>query len=186
MRKFLVLTLLAASAVLADPIADTLNGQVNSIEREVLALAQAMPAEKYDFAPTNGTFGGVRTYALQARHIATVTHMISASVLGEKAPVDLGATDNGPDSLKTKDQIVDYLKGAVAFAHKAMLSMNIKNQLDMIPAPFGGMQSRLQVAAFLGLHTYDHYGQMVVYARMNGVIPGANIPRPGGKDKGKR
>jgi hypothetical protein len=173
-------------AVFADPVADAFNGQVSSIEREVLALAQALPANKYDFAPTNGTFTGVRTYALQVRHIATIMYQIAASVAGEKAPVDLGSSDNGPDSLKTKDQIIEYLKGAIAFAHKAMLSMNAKNQLDQVPSPFGGgTQSRLQVAAFLGLHTYDHYGQMVVYARMNGISPGANIPRPQGKGKSK-
>jgi len=189
-RKFLTAAALTASfssgVLLADPVADAFNGQVSAIEREVLALAQAMPADKYDFAPSNGTFTGVRTYALQVRHIATVMCQIAASVSGEKAPVDLGSSDNGPDSLKTKDQIIDYFKGAIAFAHKAMLSMNAKNQFDQVPSPFGrGTQSRLEAAAFLGLHTYDHYGQMVVYARMNGVIPGANIPRPASKGASK-
>jgi len=191
MRKILTMILLASPAVLADPVADVFNGQVSTIEREVLALAEAMPAAKYDFAPSaftpnQGTFTGVRTYALQVRHIATVMYQISASVGGEKVPVDLGPGDNGPDSLKTKDQIIEYFKGAIAFAHKAMLSMSAKNELDQIPSPFGrGTQARLEAAAFLGLHTYDHYGQMVVYARMNGVIPGANIPRPQGKGKNK-
>ena len=185
-RTFLALALLAAPAALADPVADVFNGQVSAIEREVLALAQAMPADKYDFAPNNGTFTGVRTYALQVRHIATIMYQISASVGGEKVPVDLGPGDNGPDSLKTKEQIVEYFKGAIAFAHKAMLSMSAKNELDQVPSPFGrGTQSRLEAAAFLGLHTYDHYGQMVVYARTNGVIPGANIPRPPGQGKNK-
>jgi hypothetical protein len=170
----------------ADPVGDVFNAQVSMIEREVLALAEAMPADKYDFAPSNGSFNGVRTYALQVRHIATEMYHIAASVSGEKAPVDLGSSDNGPDSLKTKEQILAYLKGAIAFAHKAMLSLNEKNQLDQVPSAFGrGTQSRLEAAAFLGLHTYDHYGQMVVYARMNGVIPGANIPRPGAQGKGK-
>jgi hypothetical protein len=137
--------------LLADPLTDAFNGQVTTIEREVLALAEAMPANKYDFAPSNGTFTGVRTYALQVRHIATIMYQIAASVGGEKAPVDLGTSDNGPDSLQTKDQIIEYFKGAIAFAHKAMLSMNAKNQLDQVPSPFGrGTQSRLDAAAFLG------------------------------------
>ena len=85
-------------------------------------------------------------------------------------------TDNGPDSLKTKDQIIAYFKGSLAYAHKAMGSITEQNMLEQVPSPFGrGTMSRLGAAAFLGLHSYDHYGQMVVYARSNGVVPG-NAP----------
>jgi hypothetical protein len=166
------------------------DGQVSSIEREILPLVEAMPADKFnfapgDFSPGKGTFTGVRTFALQARHDATLIWQISASVLGEaKPPVDTGAGDNGPDALKTKDQIVDYFKGAIAYAHKAMNSLTQQNMLDQVPSPFGpGKTTRLASAAFLGLHSYDHYGQMVVYARMNGVVPPASAPR--GAPKGR-
>jgi hypothetical protein len=183
--RFFFLALLAGSALTspaafgADTIGQIYDGQVSSIEREVLALVQAMPADKFNFAPTNGTFTGVRTFALQARHDATVIWQVSASVLGEaKPPVDMGAGDNGPDTLKTKDQIVEYFKGAIAYAHKAMSSMTQQNMLDQVPSPFGpGKTTRIASAAFLGLHSYDHYGQMVVYARMNGVVPPASAPR---------
>ncbi len=185
---------MASSAAFgADAIGQIYDGQVGSIEREVLALVQAMPADKFDFAPTNGTFTGVRTFALQARHDATMIWRISAAVLGEQnPPVDTGPGDNGPASLTTKDAIVDYFKGAVAYAHKSMSSITQQNMLDQVPSPFGrGMTSRLSAAAFLGLHSYDHYGQMVVYARMNGVVPPASAPRgpaPGAKGapKGKQ
>jgi hypothetical protein len=182
--RFLLLVLLAApfvscpAAFGADAIGQVYDGQVSTIEREVLALVEAMPADKFDFAPTNGTFTGVRTFALQARHDATMIWRISAAVLGEQPPLDTGPGDNGPDTLKTKDQIVDYFKGAVAYAHKAMSSMTQQNMLDQVPSPFGrGMTTRIAAAAFLGLHSYDHYGQMVVYARMNGVVPPASAPR---------
>lgn len=190
-RAIPALALLAAPAAFgADAVGQIYDQQVSSIEREVLALVQAMPADKFDFAPTNGTFNGVRTFALQARHDATVIWQVSAAVLGEKKPpVDTGTTDNGPDSLKTKDQIVEYFKGAVAYAHKAMNSLTQQNMLDQVPSPFGrGTTSRLAAATFLGLHSYDHYGQMVVYARMNGVIPPASAPRgpaPGTKSAPK-
>jgi hypothetical protein len=167
----------------ADPIAQVFDGQVSTVEREVLGLAQAMPADKYDFAPTNGTFTGVRTFALQVRHAATEIYAISSAILGEKPPVDTGATDNGPDSLKSKDQIVEYFKGAIAFAHKAMNSLTEQNMTELARGAPGG--TRLGAAAFLGLHSYDHYGQMVVYARMNGVIPPSSQPRPPGSFKGK-
>jgi hypothetical protein len=192
--RFLFVPLLATSffaspsAFGADAVGQIYDGQVSSIEREVLALVQAMPADKFDFAPTNGTFAGVRTFALQARHDATMIWRISASVLGEQPPLDTGPGDNGPDTLKTKDQIVEYFKGAVAYAHKSMSSMTQQNMLDQVPSPFGrGMTTRLAAAAFLGLHSYDHYGQMVEYARMNGVVPPASAPRgptPAGAGKG--
>jgi len=178
--KFVLL--LCPAVYAASPVADVYDGQVSSVEREVLGLAQKMPADKYDFAPTNGTFSGVRTFALQVRHIATIMYQISASVLNEKAPADLGSTDNGPDSLKTKDEIIAYFKGSLAYAHKAMRSITEQNMLDQVPSPFGrGTMSRLAAAAFLGLHSYDHYGQMVVYARSNNVVPGNSPPAAANK-----
>jgi hypothetical protein len=183
LRTILTLTvaLVTGSAAFAadDPIAQVYDGQVKTIEREILGLAQAMPADKYNFAPANGTFTGVRTFALQVRHIATMIYTISASILEEKPPVDTGKTDNGPDTLVTKDQIIDYFKGALAYAHKAVGSLTQKNMLDPVPSPFGrGTMQRMAAAGVIAYHSYDHYGQMVVYGRMNGVIPGASQPRP--------
>jgi hypothetical protein len=187
-NQVLFAVLLAAPTVFgAEGLGKVFDDQVSTVEREVLGLAQKMPADKYDFAPTGpGTFTGIRTYALQVRHIATYVYRISASVSGEKAPVEIGPTDNGPDTLKTKDQIIDYFKGALAFAHKAMGTLNEKNMYDQVPSPFGrGTMTRVAAAAFLGQHSYDHYGQMVVYSRMNGVVPGGGPP-PDGKGKGKQ
>lgn len=186
MKPLLLLALCAAPSVFAaDALGQIYDGQVSSIEREVLGLAQKMPADKYSFAPTNGTFTGVRTFARQVRHLATVIYMISSSVSGEKPPVDIGPTDDGPEAMTTKEQIIPYFQGAVAFAHKAMQSLTVANQMDQVKSPFGrGTMPRIGAAAFLGLHTYDHYGQMVVYARMNGVVPG-NAPPADAKGKAK-
>ena len=193
MRYLLLAFLAVPCAFAADPVGQIYDAQVSTIEREVVGIVQAVPADKFDFAPTSGTFTGVRTFALQARHDATMIWRIAASVQGEQnPPVDTGPGDNGPDTLKTKEQIVDYFKGAIAYAHKAMSSLTQQNMLDQVPSPFGrGMTTRLASAAFLGLHSYDHYGQMVVYARMNGVVPPASAgrgPGPGAKGapKGKQ
>jgi hypothetical protein len=195
LRKYLTLAALAGAVLLNTPsvfaaegLAKVFDDQVSGVEREVLGLAQKMPADKYDFAPTSpGTFTGVRTYALQVRHIATYIYRISAAVSGEKAPVEIGPTDNGPDTLKTKDQIIDYFKGALAFAHKSMPTLTEKNMFDQVPSPFGrGTMTRVAAAAFLGQHSYDHYGQMVVYSRMNGLIPGGGPPPAYSKGKGKQ
>jgi hypothetical protein len=141
-----------------------------------------MPADKYDFAPTSpGTFTGVRTYALQVRHIATEIFLIGEALTGEKAPVGIGPSDNGPDTLKTKEQILDYFKTAIAFARKGVATITEKNMND--PVPFGRNGTRASAAAFIGLHSFDHYGQMVVYSRMNGIVPGGGPPAAG---KGKQ
>ena len=186
MRTAITLALIVSSATIfaqaparSQTLAEVFDGQVNTIEREVLALAQKMPADKYNFAPATGTppagtFDGVRTFALQVRHIATVMYQFSSTILGEKAPVDIGATDNGPDSLQTKDQIIAYFQGAIAFTHKAMKSITPENQ-----------GTKAGTAAFIGLHSYDHYGQMVVYARLNGVTPGGAPVAGAPKGKGK-
>jgi hypothetical protein len=148
-------------------LAEAFDAQVSMIEREVLGLAQKMPADKYDFAPATGTppagmFNGVRTFGLQVRHAATVMYQLSAEILGERNPVDMGSDENGSNALRTKDQIVKYFADAVAYAHKAMRSITPQNAA-----------AKAGSAAFMGAHTYDHYGQMVVYARLNGVTPGA-------------
>src|SRR5690349_3027638 len=89
----LVVLCMAPSAFAAEGIAKVFDDQISTIEREVLGLAQKMPADKYDFAPASpGTFTGVRTYALQVRHIATEIFRIAEALNGEKAPVEIGPT----------------------------------------------------------------------------------------------
>ncbi|HEX5431731.1 MAG TPA: DinB family protein [Bryobacteraceae bacterium] len=190
MRTILTLTLLTSSAVFAaDPAAQVYNSQINTIEREVLSLAKAMPADKYNFAPTNGSFQGVRTFGVEVRHLSTVMYMLSASLLGEKCPVDIGKALNGSESINTKDQIVKYFEDALAYAHKAAGTITEKNLLENIKSPYGrGTMIRMAAANEISYHTYDHYGQMVEYARMNGIIPPASQPRPArgrGRSKGR-
>jgi len=147
--KVLTLALFAGSVALtsqqvfaAEDIGKIFDNQVSTIEREVLGLALKMPAEKYDFAPTSpGVFTGVRSYALQVRHIATEMFRIAEAISGEKAPVEIGPSDNGPDTLKTKDQIIEYFKTSIAFTHKAVGTITDKNMND--PVPFGRNGRRL-------------------------------------------
>jgi DinB superfamily len=147
--------------------------ELSILERELVPLAEAMPADKYDFAPTQGAFKGVRTFGQQVTHVASVMYSISGVVLGEKPPADVGTGENGPDSLKGKDAIVKYLKEAFAYSHKAMKSLTDQNFAEMVPA-YGNKAPRGQVASELVWHGFDHYGQAVVYARMNDIIPPAS------------
>lgn len=178
MRKIFLASLLCAPFLTADGVTDYLNGQIKSAEGDVVSLMEAMPADKYNFAPTQGTFQGVRTFGTQAKHIATVIYQVSAASLKEKPPVDIGTGDNGPDALRTKEQILAYVKGAFTYAHKAAGAVNAQNQLEKVPAPFGGMMTRVELAAMPASHSFDHYGQMVVYARINGIVPPASLPPP--------
>lgn len=179
-RKVLILfgsAVIAAAAAEAPTIAKIYDGNLSIAESEIVPLAEAMPADKYDFAPTDGAFKGVRTFGQQVKHMASTIYGLSASIAEQKPPADVGGED-GPASVKTKDDIVKYLKDAFAYSHKVMQSMTPENQLRMVKFPFGGEQPRGAIAELVVWHCFDHYGQMVVYARMNGVIPPASQPRP--------
>jgi len=152
---------------------EVIERQFSGMEREFVPAAEAMPADKYDFAPTQGEFKGVRTFAQEVKHVAAVNYMISAALLGEKPPVEIGG-ENGPDSMKSKDDIVKFLKDSCAYTHKAIATLTDKNLVEMIPGPFGGKSSRLGLANSTIGHSFDHYGQMVEYLRMNGIIPPAS------------
>ena len=158
-----------------NPISEMYLHQVKLVEDDVLSLARAMPAEKYDFAPSQGTFTGVRTFGEQVRHLATMIYMTAAIVLEEKSPYGPGPGDNGPASIRSKDEVVEYLQGSLAYARKAVSSLTEKNHLDPIKTYFGPM-ARSAVAAGIAYHSSNHYGQMVVYARMNGIVPPSSQP----------
>ena len=176
--KTALLTIAIAGAAWAQPaptIAKFYDGQITSAEREIVPMAEAMPADKYNFAPTAGEFKTVRTFALQVRHIATVNYEVAAAALGQPCPVDKGKDENGADNLKTKDAIVKYLKDSFAYAHKAAQTLTAANELQMIKSPFGdGQMPRVSAVSIVTWHSFDHYGQMVVYGRMNGVVPPAS------------
>jgi DinB family protein len=154
-------------------VAAIFQNQLSLVESDVVGLAEAMPPEKYDFRPVEGEFTGVRTFGEQVRHVATMIYMTSAIVLEEKSPYGPGTNDNGPDEIRGKDAIVAYLKASIAYARKAMASLTEQNALDPLKTYFGS-QLRSEVASGLAYHSYDHYGQMVVYARLNGIIPPAS------------
>jgi len=167
-----VLALQAADAPSVS-LAQQADKQLTSVEKEVVSLAEAMPADKYDFAPKDGAFQGVRTFGLQMRHIALVNHEIAAVLLGEKGP-DAGKNENGPDTLTSKVDIVKYLKDSFAHLHKAFLAQEGKSFTESINSPFGGKTERGSLVNVPAWHCFDHYGQAVVYARMNGVVPPAS------------
>lgn len=152
-------------------VSQVMDRALSGVEGEFVPAAEAMPEDKYAYAPTGGEFKGVRTFAQQAKHVAAVNYLVGASMLGEKAPVDTGG-ENGPDSVKSKAEVVKFLKDSFAYLHKSVAALNEANQVEAIKSPFGeGTTTRLGMATLIVGHCFDHYGQMVVYLRSNGIVP---------------
>jgi DinB superfamily len=164
-----------ANAESKPTFASVLNGQLSGVEGELVPAAEAMGADKFSFAPTQGEFNGVRNFGSQVKHIATVNYMIGAAILGAKPPLDLGAGEDGPANIKSKDEIVKYLKDSFAYLHKAYDSITAANVLSPISAPWGKEKTTPLAMAVIGVsHPFDHYGQIVEYLRMNSIIPPAS------------
>jgi hypothetical protein len=149
---------------------------VGPVERLLVRAADAMPEDKYSFAPTNGEFKGVRTFAQHVKHVAVSNYVMAAGILQEKPPVDLGGSDaNGPASIASKADSVSFLKDSFAYLHKAFSSIDEKNVAGQVKNPEGeGTVPRLDIANRTLWHDLDHYGQMVEYLRLNGIIPPAS------------
>jgi uncharacterized damage-inducible protein DinB len=155
-------------------VPQVLDNSATNMEHEFVPAAEAMPEDKYGFAPTGGEFKGVRTFGQQVKHVAAVNYLLGAAILEEKPPVDIGE-ESGPASITTKADILKYLKESFAYVHKAVQSVNEKNLVETVKSPFGeGKVTRLGLATTVAWHGFDHYGQMVEYLRMNGIIPPAS------------
>jgi uncharacterized damage-inducible protein DinB len=152
-----------------------LSTYVTNLQQTLRLLAMAMPEDKYGFAPTNGEFKGVRTFGEQLKHVGATNYSYASSILGEKPPADVGEEDNGPASLKTKAEILKYVNDSFTYVQKALATINAKNVVSPIESPFGqGDTTRLAMSALIIGHCNDHYGQMVEYVRMNGIVPPAS------------
>jgi uncharacterized damage-inducible protein DinB len=160
-------------------IASAIDQQVSIIEREFVGAAEAMPDDKFNFTPVtlnipSSEYKGVKTFAEEVRHVAATNYLLWGAITGDKSPIE-SKEDNGPSSLKTKAEIIKYLKDSFALGHKAAQSITAENAAALVPSPFGqGQTTKLFCATFSVAHAFDHYGQMVEYLRMNGIIPPAS------------
>ena len=165
-----------AKPAAAPMVPDVFNSYVGNAEHEFVSAAEAMPEDKYSFAPSNGEFKGVRTFAEEVKHVGAVNYLFGAVILQEKSPVDVNE-EKGPDSVKTKADILKYLNDSFAYLQRALGTVTQANLVDPIKNPFGqGTSTRLRFALLAAGHPWDHYGQMVEYLRMNGIVPPASRP----------
>jgi uncharacterized damage-inducible protein DinB len=147
-------------------------------EKVIVSAADAMPADKYGFAPTDGEFKGVRTFGQMVKHLSATNYILAAAALGEEPPADAG-DELGPEAVRTKAEILNYLKGSFAYLDKAIEAIGQKTA-PVKSSPISPLKSteatRLALAVESLVHAFDHYGQMVEYLRMNGVVPPASRP----------
>jgi len=140
-----------------------------------MGVAQAMPADKYGFAPTTAIFApsqgakydGVRTFAQEISHVTTANYYFASKILGEKMPVDPKSIQRSDDERGTPERPA---ADSFAYAHKALATITAENAYTTIDG-VDGLHTRSVVASFISAHGFDHYGQMVEYLRMNGVVP---------------
>jgi len=115
-------------------------------------------------------YKGVRTFALQVKHVAASNYFLFSSITGDQIPEDLKG-GNGPAGLKSKAEIIQFLKDSFALGHKAAATLTTENMLQTAEH---SKSPRLHLATFAVAHAFDHYGQMVEYLRMNGIVPPAS------------
>jgi uncharacterized damage-inducible protein DinB len=151
---------------------------LKSVEKQIVSAAEAMPAVKYSFAPTDGAFKGVRSFGQQVKHLAATNHMLAAAALGEESPAGAG-DEQGPEDVRSKPEILDYLNASFTHLAKAIDAIGEKNAA-VKPSPIspllGAKATRLGLSVEALIHAFDHYGQMVEYLRMSGVVPPASQP----------
>jgi hypothetical protein len=163
----------AAPGTAVDP-AKSFDAAVSGIERNWMGVAQAMPADKYNFAPSAAIFvagqkvqyDGVRTFAQIVTHTIQANYNAFASIGGIKPDVDTAAIAK----LTSKDDIVKALADTFAFAHKAVANVTTANALLSVR----GTQTPVSMLAGAVGHANDEYGQAVEYLRMNGLVPPAS------------
>ena len=145
------------------------------IERQFISAAEAMPEEKFSFAPTNGEFAGVRTFAQQVKHVACSNFGFFKQVRGETPPASCGL--GGPDPATTKAELMQYLRDSFAYANEVIAATDEKSAMDLVTGPYGGARTRLGIAVLAVWHVSEHYGQIAEYLRMNAIVPSASQGR---------
>jgi uncharacterized damage-inducible protein DinB len=162
-------------------IASAIDREISIVEKELIDAAEAMPEDKFDFSPeklnvSGSDYKGVRTFGEQLKHVAASNYLIWSPITGEKPPDNVN-DGKGPDNMKDKADIVKYLKDSFAFGHKAVATLNDSNLVEPITTKSGRQTTRLFQATFAPAHCFDHYGQIVEYLRMNGIVPPASRGR---------
>lgn len=143
----------------------------NDVGRKLIAMAEDFPEDKYDFKPVPAE----RTFAEQLLHAANANYFFTNPAMGLKPPAE---EDPKRDQFKTKAAVVEFVKRAFSDGAAAIKQKGDKGMSDLIVDPFAHQQVRVSDMAW-GLleHSGEHYGQLVVYYRVAGMVPPESRPK---------
>jgi hypothetical protein len=145
----------------APTLASVVDRDISAVEKQIVDVAEAMPEDNFNFSPETfnipgGDYKGVRSFAVEVKHVAASNWFIWSPLTGEKLPEGLGDDGNGPANKKTKAEIIKFLKDSFALGHRAAATLTTEN---MLQAPGTSKSTRLRLAEFGVSHAYNHYGQ---------------------------
>lgn len=171
--------LMSAAPAIAQNRATTLAGTMEErwalVKGQFIALADAMPEDKNGFKPTAGEFKDVRTFAEQVKHVACANVAFFNQIEHKEPPAS--CETGGPDPARTKPELMKYLRESFAYGDRAFAALTPANALDPVDGRYGGPSTRIGILTLAVWHATDHYGQLVVYLRMNGIVPPASAGR---------
>ncbi len=154
---------------IANSIAESVSGTLQFAEGNFIGLAEAMPEEKYSYIPTVGRFEGVRSFGEQVKHVACAQFAFFNEFEGKKPPDD--CEKGGHDPAKTKAELIQYLKDSFDYSNRVLATLTANNALDRVDGRYAGPNTKLGISVIAVWHITDHYGQLVAYLRLNGIVP---------------
>ncbi len=162
MTKLAVLVLCALTPAAAqNPISDGERFLYEMVKNNIVKSAEKVPEEHYSFKPAPE----VKTFAQMLGHVADANYTFCSAVLGEKSP-----SPGVEKTMSTKVQIVPAVKAAFAYCDKAYQKMNDAEAVKTITF-FRREMAKATVLGFNSFHTMEHYGNLVTYMRIKGIVP---------------
>jgi len=154
----------------ADSVSKVVLDSWNDIGRKLIDMAEDFPEDKYDFKPTPAQ----RSFAEQLLHMAGANYFFTNPALGQKPPEG----DPKREQYKTKADIVAFVKKSFADGAAVIKAKDDKGMSDLIVDPFANQQIRIYDMAYGFIeHCGEHYGQLVGYYRLAGLVPPESRPK---------
>jgi uncharacterized damage-inducible protein DinB len=150
-------------------IAESVGATLQFTQDSFLSMAEAMPEDKYSFIPTAGNFDGVRSFGEQVKHVACGQFAFFNEFEGKTPPAD--CEKGGHNPARTKAELIKYLKDSFEYANRVVATLTGKNALERVDGRYAAPNTKLGVSVAAVWHVTDHYGQLVEYLRMNGIVP---------------
>ena len=145
--------------------------QWNDIGRKLIAMAEDFPEDKYEYKPKPEQ----RSFREQLLHASDSNYFFTNPAMGQKMPTE---EDPSKNKLKSKSEVVALVKKSFADGAAAIKAKGDSGMSETIVDPYGNRQVRLGDLAYeLIEHSGEHYGQLVVYYRVNGLVPPESRPK---------